>query len=161
MMKVEIAIANYHSKQHAEDIVFLLNCYACDPAGGGKALEPYVKENLIAELAKLPSAFSILAYLEDKPIGLINCFTVFSTFKCKPIINIHDLTVLSDYRKQGISQLMLEKVEYIAKEKDACKITLEVLSANTPARNAYAKFGFVGYELDPRYGNAIFLEKVL
>lgn len=160
-MKIQIAIADYNNRQQAEDIVFLLDRYASDPSGGGKSLDNYVKKNLIAELAKLPFAFSILAYVEDKPAGLINCFTVFSTFKCKPVINIHDLAVLKEYRKQGISQLMLEKVEEIAREKDACKITLEVLENNTPARNAYAKFGFVGYELDPKYGNAIFLEKSL
>ena len=160
-MEINIAIADYRDRQQAEDIVFLLDRYARDAAGGGKALSNYVRENLIVELAKLPFAFSILAYVEGKPAGLINCFTVFSTFKCQPVINIHDLAVLKEFRKQGISQLMLEKVEDIARNKNACKITLEVLENNLPARNAYEKFGFVGYELDPKYGNAIFLEKAL
>lgn len=160
-MNVTIAIADYSNQQQAEDIVFLLDRYASDAAGGGKSLSNYVKENLIRELSKLPFAFSVLAYVGDKPAGLINCFTVFSTFKCKPVINIHDLAVLDEFRKQGISQLMLSKVEEIAREKDACRITLEVLENNTAARKAYAKFGFVGYELDPSYGNAIFLAKAL
>lgn len=161
MTDINIVNANYKNKQHAEDLVFLLNRYAADSAGGGKSLNSFVKDNLIAELAKLPFAFSILAYVEEKPAGLINCFTVFSTFECKPVVNIHDLAVLKKYRKQGISQLMLKKVEQIARRKNACKITLEVLENNIPARKAYTKFGFIDFQLDPQYGNAVFLKKDL
>lgn len=69
--------------------------------------------------------------------------------------------VLQQYRKQGISQLLLSEVEKIAKAKGACKITLEVLEKNYAAKNSYAKFGFVSYELNPKYGQAVFLEKIL
>lgn len=160
-MNFHIAIADYQNPKHAEDMVFLLNEYALDSAGGSKGLSDRVRKNLAAELGKLPFAFSILGYLENQPVALVNCFTLFSTFKCQPVINIHDLVVLERCRKQGISQLLLTKIEEIAIAKGACKIILEVLENNHPARNAYSKFGFVGYELDPRYGNAIFLEKVL
>ncbi len=160
-MNTNIIIADYLNEQHARDIVSLLNQYALDAAGGGIELNKYTKENLVKELIKLPFAFSILCYVENLPVGLINCFTLFSTFKCKPVINIHDLVVISQYRRQGISQLLLSKVEKVAQEKGACKITLEVLEKNLSARNSYAKFGFTGYELDPKYGNAIFLKKSL
>ena len=160
-MNFNVIVADYANKQHAKDIVLLLNRYASDPAGGGKELNNYTKENLVKELAKLPFAFSLLCYVEDVPAGLVNCFTLFSTFKCQPLINIHDLVVDRHYRRQGISQLLLSEVEKIAREKGACKITLEVLEKNDAAKNSYAKFGFVGYELDPQYGKAIFLEKTL
>ena len=160
-MNPNLIVADYTNKKHAEDILFLLNQYALDSAGGGTELNGYAKENLIIELAKLPFAFSILCYVDNAPAGLVNCFTMFSTFKCKPLINIHDLAVMKQYRRQGISQLLLNEVERVAKEKGACKITLEVLEKNIAAANSYAKFGFVGYELDPSYGNAVFLEKVL
>lgn len=160
-MNCEIIIADYSSQKHAQDILCLLNHYAMDSAGGGKALSRYAQENLITELNKLPFAFSLIAYINDTPIALSNCFTLFSTFQCKPIINIHDLVVLQQYRKQGISQLLLGEVEKIARAKGACKITLEVLEKNYPAKNSYAKFGFVNYELNPEYGKAVFLEKIL
>ena len=158
-MNFNVIVADYSNKQHARDIVLLLNHYASDPTGGGKELNDYTKKNLVGELAKLPFAFSLLCYVEDVPTGLVNCFTMFSTFKCKPVINIHDLVVDRHYRRQGIGQLLLGEVEKIAKEKGACKITLEVLENNDAAKNSYAKFGFVGYELNPQYGKAIFLEK--
>jgi len=54
---------------------------------------------------------------------------------------------------------MLKKVEDIAKEKGCCKLTLEVLDGNKAAQNAYTKFGFGGYELDPVMGKALFWQK--
>jgi ribosomal protein S18 acetylase RimI-like enzyme len=58
-----------------------------------------------------------------------------------------------------LSQLMLSKVEEIAKAKGCCKITLEVLEGNEIAKNAYRKFGFSSYELDPAMGRALFWQK--
>ncbi|MGB2925565.1 MAG: GNAT family N-acetyltransferase [Limnothrix sp.] len=160
-MSINVIRADYQNQQHAQDIVFLLNNYAADPAGGGKGLTEFVKQNLVSELAQLPYAFSLLAYIDENPAGLVNCFQLFSTFKCKPVVNIHDAVVCSQYRRQGLSQRLLAEVETIARAKGACKITLEVLEKNAPARKAYEKFGFAGYELDPEFGNAIFLEKNL
>jgi ribosomal protein S18 acetylase RimI-like enzyme len=56
---------------------------------------------------------------------------------------------------------MLQKVEQVANKRGCCKITLEVLEGNTVAKNAYLKFGFAGYALDPEMGNAMFWEKAL
>jgi len=129
-MKVNVLIADYLNEQHAKDIGFLLNCYAEDPMGGGVSLPEHTKVNLAKELAKLPHAFSVICYINDKPAGLINCFEAFSTFKCQPLINIHDIVVVSENRGLGICQKMLSKVESLAKEKGCCKITLEVLEGN-------------------------------
>lgn len=160
-MNIEVLVADYLDEKQAEHISYLLNCYALDPMGGGTALAAHVRENLAAELAKIPQAFSIICYVDDKPAGLINCFEAFSTFKCKPLINIHDVAVLPDYRGLGISQRMLSKVEEIAREKGCCKLTLEVLEGNNTAKNAYLKYGFAGYKLDPGMGHALFWEMPL
>jgi len=158
---IEIFKADYLDQKQAKDISYLLNCYAEDPMGGGQALSDEIKNKLAVELSKLPNAFSILCYVDDKPTGLVNCFVGFSTFKCKPLIYIHDVVVIANARGLGISQKMLQQVENIALEKGACKITLEVLEGNKIAKGAYQKFGFSGYELDPKMGKAMFWEKVL
>ena len=115
-----LIVADYSISFLADVIVYLLNQYALDSAGGGTELSSYAKENLTVELAKLPFAFSILCYVDNAPAGLVNCFTLFSTFKCKPLINIHDLAVIKQYRRQGISQLLLNEVEKVARDKGAC-----------------------------------------
>ncbi len=160
-MTVEVLVADYRSAAHSRDISFLLNCYAEDSMGGGKPLSDYVLKNLASELADVPNAFSIICYADGKPAGLVNCFQGFSTFKCKPLINIHDIVVANGFRGLGISQLMLNEVEKIAIERGCCKLTLEVLEGNKVAQNAYIKFGYQGYELDPTMGKALFWEKAL
>jgi ribosomal protein S18 acetylase RimI-like enzyme len=160
-MNIEVVKADYANQKHKEDIPLLLDAYASDPMGGGAPLEQKVKENLVNELSKLPHAFSVIAYVDNSPAGLANCFEAFSTFSCKPLVNIHDVVVLNRYRGYGLSQKLLEKVEDIALEKNCCKITLEVLSNNAVAKAAYAKYGFSGYELDPKTGNALFWQKKL
>lgn len=161
MSDVKIVKANYANPQHQQDIPFLLDQYASDPMGGGAALDENVKSHLTEELAKIPHAFSVIAYLNNQPAGLANCFEGFSTFSCRPLINIHDLVVLSEFRGQGISRKILEKIEEIARQKHCCKITLEVLSHNQLAQSAYRNFGFSGYELDPTTGPALFWQKKL
>jgi len=160
-MKIDIISADYHNPQHGADLVKLLDGYAHDPMGGGEGLCQYTKDNLIQQLQQRTDAFTVLCYVDGKAAGLINCFEMFSTFKCKPLVNIHDVTVGSEFRGLGLSQKMLDKVEQIALERGCCKLVLEILDGNQVAKNAYAKFGFAGYELDPQMGQAVFWEKAI
>ena len=160
-MKLEVVKADYLNKKHEEHIQALLNSYASDPMGGGIPLGEDVRKKVVKELSKLPHAFSVIAYSDGVPVGLVNCFEAFSTFSCKPIVNIHDIVVLNEFRGNGISHKLLEKVEEIARAKNCCKLTLEVLSGNEVAKASYKKFGFSGYELDPKLGKALFWQKKL
>lgn len=160
-MMITTLMADYLNVQHARDIVTLLDAYAMDPMGGGEALSEDVRKNLVQELAKRPWAFTVLAYAGDQAVGLATCLESFSTFQCKPLINIHDIVVIQEYRGHNISNLLLAKVEEIARERGCCKLTLEVLEGNSIAQRAYTKFGFASYQLDPRMGNALFLQKLL
>lgn len=160
-MDIKVIAADYSNEKHGIDIVNLLDSYAKDPMGGGEALPLYVKNNLVAEFRKLPYVFSLICYVGTEPAGLINCFDGFSSFLCKPLINVHDVIVLDKFRGFGISQLLLNEVENVAKEKGCCKITLEVLEGNYTAKKAYSKQGFAGYELDPEMGKALFWQKSL
>lgn len=160
-MQIDITIADYLNSQHGADIEDLMTCYAMDPMGGGEPLSPYAKANLVTQLAALPNAFSVLAYVDNIPAGLINCFDGFSTFQCKPLVNIHDVIVAHQFRGLGLSQQLMAKVEEIAQQKGCCKITLEVLQGNKAAQKAYEKYGFKAYELDPVMGQALFWQKLI
>jgi ribosomal protein S18 acetylase RimI-like enzyme len=160
-MQPELVRVDYHNPRHGADLVHLLNHYASATEGGNQPLPAEVMAKLPATLATIPHAFSVLCYVEDVAAGLVNCFEGFSTFTCKPLVNIHDVVVVERFRGQGIARLLLEAVEKIARERGCCKITLEVLEGNTAAQKAYLKFGFDGYELDPVMGKALFWQKVL
>ncbi|PCI63487.1 MAG: GNAT family N-acetyltransferase [Gammaproteobacteria bacterium] len=158
-MTVNIFLADYNNIQQAQDLITLLNAYAQDPMGGGEELSQAVKLNLVKSMSKRQDMFTILCYVDDKPAGLINCIEGFSTFNCQPVMNIHDVIVLPEYRGMGLSSKMLTEVEALASFRGCCKLTLEVLTGNEIAKKSYQKFGFAGYELDPKLGQAMFWEK--
>lgn len=160
-MTVKLIKVDYNNEQHAKDLIMLLNAYALDPMGGGEPLSAYVKQNLVATLAKRNDVFTVLCYVDNEPAGIINCVEGFSTFSCKPLVNIHDCGVLDKFRGLGISLKLFAEVEKIAIDRGCCKLTLEVLQGNDVAKNAYKKLGFSGYELDPALGHALFWEKKL
>ncbi|MCQ2996942.1 GNAT family N-acetyltransferase [Pseudomonas syringae] len=159
--EVLVLQASYTNPVHAQAIGFMLSQYAEDVMGGGEPLSIDTQQQVAIELAKRPHAFSVLAFIAGEPVGLVNCFEGFSTFQCRPLVNIHDVAVLGKYRGLGISQKMLAKVEEIARQRGCCKLTLEVLEGNVVAQGAYRKLGFAGYELDPQMGKAMFWQKTL
>lgn len=160
-MTIEVVLADYRDPAQAAALVELLDGYARDPAGGGTPLSAQVRAELPAALAARPQAFSVLAYDDGRPVGLINCVEGFSTFACRPLVNVHDVVVAPSHRGQRLAQRMLERVEQEARARGACKLTLEVLSGNVSARKAYEREGFADYQLDPAFGSAMFMQKKL
>ncbi len=156
-----IVIADLSSPPHAAAIVYLLNEYAKDKMGGGAELPEFVKNNLVPELRKRQGAHVVLAFVDGSPAGMAVCFEGFSTFSCRPLLNVHDLIVDQRYRGRGLSKRLLAKAEEIAIRLGCCKLTLEVLEGNAVAQAAYRASGFEGYELDPKMGKAMFWQKKL
>lgn len=153
--------ANYADPADASAVVMLLDAYASDPAGGGEPLSAYARAHLVPALAARPHAFSILAFDGEAPVGLVNCIEGFSTFQCRPLVNVHDVAVLASHRGRGIAEVMLGEAERVARERGAVKMTLEVLSGNAPALRLYQRIGYAGYQLDPAMGTAQFMQKWL
>ena len=160
-MTIQIVVADYNNPHHAGAVVALLDAYARDPFGGSSPLDDQVRQDLVAALIKFPGAFSVLALVDDEPVGLANCFEGFSTFKCAPLINIHDLVVLSSHRGQRLAQQIMRKIEQVALERGCCKITLEVVAGNHHAQQVYSKMGYAGYQLDAAHGHALLWQKKL
>jgi ribosomal protein S18 acetylase RimI-like enzyme len=161
---VHVCRADYAHPRHAQVLVDLLDAYARDPMGGGEPLSDFAKANLVQCLAARPATFSILAFedsSEQRPMGLINCIEGFSTFACRPLVNVHDVVVLPAYRGQRVAEAMFALVHDLAVQRGACKLTLEVLSGNQSALRLYERLGFAQYQLDPAAGQAQFMQKWL
>ena len=161
MSGLQIKRVEYLNAQDAQALVFLLDAYAQDPMGGGEALQPENTARLCSDMAHIAGAASFIAWLEAKPVGLINCFEGYSTFKAKPLLNVHDIAVLSGHRGQGVGQALLKAAEDYARARGCCKLTLEVLSGNAQALSSYKRFGFAQYELAAAVGQAQFMQKWL
>lgn len=158
---IEVVRVRYDDPTHAAALVELMDAYSRDPAGGGKPLSDFARDNLVSALAARPFIFSVLAFEADTPVGLVNAVEGFSTFACRPLVNVHDVVVATGHRGRGIAARMFEQVEVIARERGACKLTLEVLQGNASARKLYQRLGFADYQLDPAMGHAQFLHKWL
>jgi ribosomal protein S18 acetylase RimI-like enzyme len=142
MSKFTVFEADLDAPQHQEAIVSLINAYARDPMGNGQDLPAEVRERLIPGLRQHPTTLVFLAFDGEKPAGVAVCFLGFSTFAARPLINIHDLAVLQEYRGQGVGRLILGRVEAKGWELGCCKLTLEVRDDNHRAQRLYQKAGF-------------------
>lgn len=156
-----IILADYADPTHRDAVVEILDAYARDPMGGGEPLPEFTRRHLLDEMARRPNMFSLLAFIDDRPVGLANCIEGFSTFAARPLLNIHDIAVLPGFRGRGIGRALLAEAESIARSRGCCKMTLEVLQGNTTARSAYLSFGFKPYTLDDALGGAEFWHKYL
>lgn len=155
MKKLEIVTADLENPVHSDAVLTITDHYARDAMGLKKPLTEDVKKKLIQKLKEFPGTLCIVAFMDEEPAGVANCFYSFSTFKAQKVINIHDLAVNPKFRNKGIGQALLSAVEKRALEEDCCKVTLEVREDNR-ARSLYERFGFT-------YGDPpmLFMEKGL
>jgi ribosomal protein S18 acetylase RimI-like enzyme len=160
-MTLHILPVDYQNPLHRQALVMLLDAYAQDPMGGGEPLAQDVKARLCDDLAARSTATSFIAWLDDAPVGLVNCIEGYSTFKARPLMNIHDIAVLPRHRGAGIGQALLAAAQQHALDRGCCKLTLEVLTGNARALHSYLGFGFEPYALDPAAGQASFMQKWL
>ena len=142
MSEVTVIVADLNDYQHQTAIVQLINAYARDPMGDGQDLPAAVRDRLIPGLQQHPTALVLLAFDDAIPVGIAVCFVGFSTFVARPLINIHDLAVIPEYRGRGIGRLLLQGVEAKGHELGCCKLTLEVREDNHRAQHLYHRFGF-------------------
>jgi len=141
-VNLQVREADYADERDAEGILAVLDSYARAPVGGGQPLAPDVRERLIPMLRQHPTSLVLLAFVDDEPVGIAVCFFGLSSFRARPLLNIHDLAVLPQYHGQGVGQALLKAVEERARRKGCCKLTLEVLDDNARARELYRRFGF-------------------
>ena len=130
-------------KENAEKLCELIDTYLIDPMGGADArLTPLQKVDLVEGLKTCSSSMVFFCQNKSNIIAASVCFIGFSTFLCRPLINIHDLIVLPQYRRMGAGTALMLAIEEKAREINCCKITLEVRSDNSVAKELYKKSGF-------------------
>jgi len=149
-MDVSIRRAALGAPADAAAVVRLIDAYARDPRGGGAPLPAEVRERLAPGLAAHPGAHVWLAFEGEAAVGICVAFVGYSTFHARPLLNIHDLAVLPEQRGRGIGRALLAAAEEFARASSCCRLTLEVLEDNWPARHLYEHCGFD----DVRYGNS-------
>ncbi len=139
---VSVVEADLLNPVHRAGIVECIDAYARDEMGGGHSLSEAVKQAIVPGLEKAPAKLILLAVSGLQVVGLAVCFMGFSTFSAKPRLNLHDLSVLPEFRGQGIGRLLLNSVAHRAGAAGCSAVTLEVRKDNERARNLYRSVGF-------------------
>jgi len=142
MSKIDFEFCDFENPKHLEALVDLLNHYMSDPMGDYPPHDKKKQLLLVDGLANHPSAFVLFILCDGVFAGLSTCFINFSTFKLKPYLYVHDVIVHQDFRGKGLGKLLMKKLVSISKERDYCKITLEVREDNPAAKHLYKSLGF-------------------
>ena len=163
--RTRIVEADLDRADHRDDVLALTAAYGAEEMGTDAPLPDDVLGRLIEGLRAHPAKVLLLAYDPDggeaRAIGLATCFIGFSTFYARPLINIHDLSVLDGHRGKGIGRELLRAVEEKARALKCCKVTLEVHQNNRRAMTLYESYGFTHVGSETPLGGAVFYAKVL
>jgi GNAT superfamily N-acetyltransferase len=147
-LETQITICNYSSQEHLQAITTLIDAYMKDEMGGGKPLSKLEQLRLVDGLNEHPKSIVLLAQTGSVFTGLLTAFENFSTFTAKPMVNIHDIIVLKEYRGKGVGRQLMNAVIVEAENRRCSRITLEVRKDNAIAQSLYKSMGFD--ETDPR-----------
>ena len=139
---MQLIKVDLNNEKHRSAVLRLLNDYMLDEMGIGEAMPGELGPKIIEGLKKHSGYLGFLIHVGDNFAALANCNLVFSTWKAKPLINIHDFIVSPKFRNRGVGLFLLRAIENYAREKGYCRINLEVRQDNLKAQNLYKKAGF-------------------
>jgi len=139
---MQVEIVNLNNGNHVNALLILMNDYMEDKMGLESSLEKDLGERIISGLKIQNNYLGFLLKVENKYVGLANCFIGFSTFKAKQLINIHDFIITPSFRGNKGGEFLLNGIYNYAKINDFCKVTLEVRYDNEIAQNLYKKVGY-------------------
>ena len=156
MQHLQFIHIDLEKNEHCQKLLHLLNAYMEDDMGIGEPMPEHLGPKILNGLKKHSGYRGFFVADSGKIVALANCNMNFGTFSAKPLLNIHDLIVLPEYRGKGIGRFMLQKLDEYALSNECSKITLEVRDDNMKAQSLYKKAGFSAGK--PPYG---FWEKSL
>ena len=141
-MELFIQQVDLQNKVHCTQLIKLLNDYMNDPMGNNQPMDEALAPRIIAGLQAYSSYLGFFVLAGHQYAGLANCNQNFSTFKAKPLLNIHDFIVAPEFRTIGAGHFLMKGVLDFASRKGFCRVNLEVREDNHAAKSLYQKLGF-------------------
>ena len=147
-MELAILHVDLQNELHCTQLIKLLNDYMSDPMGNNAPMDEGLAPKIIAGLQAYQSYRGLFVLYGDQCAGLANCNQNFSSFKAKPILNIHDFIVAPEFRNIGAGRFLMNGILNYASQNGYCRLNLEVREDNHAAKSLYQKLGFS--ECEPR-----------
>jgi len=141
-MELSILNVDLQNELHCAQLIKLLNDYMNDPMGNNAPMDESLAPQIIAGLKTYAGYLGFFVLSGDQFAGLANCNQNFSTFKAKPILNIHDFIVAPEFRTIGAGHFLMNGILDYASKNGFCRVNLEVREDNHAAKSLYLKVGF-------------------
>ena len=155
-MKLSTLQVDLQNRLHCSQLIKLLNDYMNDPMGNNGPMDEELAPRIIAGIQTYGGYLGFFVLADDQFAGLANCNQNFSTFKAKPLLNIHDFIVAPEFRSLGAGHCLMKGILDFASQNGFCRVNLEVREDNHAAKALYHKLGFS--DCEPRM---YFWEKIL
>ncbi|MDR2621462.1 MAG: GNAT family N-acetyltransferase [Dysgonamonadaceae bacterium] len=139
---ITVRECDYANPEDRNAIGKLINAYIADEMGGGAPLASPQQSRLAEALRQHPKSIVLLACIGEIRCGMLVAFENFSTFTVSPMINIHDVIVLKEYRGKNVGRSLLDAIINTAENRGCSRITLEVREDNRVAQHLYKSVGF-------------------
>jgi GNAT superfamily N-acetyltransferase len=101
-----------------------------------------VEHFLTERIRKEESAIFITENSENKLVGFVQLYPIFSSTKLQRLWLLNELFVDECFRGKGISIQLIARSKEFCKETKACGLLLETSKTNEIANNLYLKTGF-------------------
>jgi len=141
-MELTIIKVDLQNLLHCDQVIKLLNDYMLDPMGNNAPMDKDLAPKIIAGLQAYPGYLGFFVLANELYAGLANCNQNFSTFKAKPLLNIHDFIIAPEYRTIGAGHFLMRGIVNYAYRNGFCRVNLEVREDNHAAKSLYQKMGF-------------------
>ncbi|MFM8587972.1 MAG: GNAT family N-acetyltransferase [Bacteroidota bacterium] len=99
-------------------------------------------EEFIAERLKSNDSEIFVAETDDKLVGFIQLFPIFSSTRMKRLWLLNDLFVDNEFRGKGLSKMLIEKSKELCIQTNSCGLILETAKTNVVGNELYPKVGF-------------------
>jgi ribosomal protein S18 acetylase RimI-like enzyme len=100
------------------------------------------KKFLTERVSKNDSVIYIAENPENKIIGFVQLYPLFSSTRMRKFWLLNDLFVDPDHRSEGIAIELINKAKELVKSTDACGMYLETEKSNVIGNKLYPKTGF-------------------
>ena len=103
-------------------------------------------ENFLKERIENGDSEIFVAKNEEKLVGFVQLYPLFSSTRMKRYWLLNDLYVNENYRGKGFSKQLIEESKDLAKSTDAAGILLETGKSNDIGNQLYPSCGFEIYD---------------
>lgn len=124
--------------QHIPDLIPLFDGYRTFY----KQLSDYSNAKaFLTDRIKNKESIIYIAFDNENAVGFTQLYPLFSSVSMQPMYLLNDLFVESNYRSQGIGNLLIEKAKQLCRDLNYKGLALQTES-NNPAQHLYERLGF-------------------